>query len=120
LAPDRTGAHSGAVASNSFFAANATIRQRGAAAAWEIAIKWSIGKLSLPAPPDEFMKRAREASLIDTVPIFESVALQTAKLPRLHSDPFDRIQISQAIEHGFTLATPDPLIRQYAVRTVWD
>jgi hypothetical protein len=38
----------------------------------------------------------------------------------LHKDPIDRILIAQAIEHGLTLATPDPLIQQYAVRTVWD
>jgi len=97
-----------------------TRRLLSAAVVWEIAIKWSIGRLSLPFPPDEFVRRAKEASILDTVPVFESAALQVAKLPRLHSDPFDRILIAQSIEHGLILATPDPLIRQYAVRTIWD
>jgi PIN domain nuclease of toxin-antitoxin system len=52
--------------------------------------------------------------------LYEAAALQVAKLPLLHKDPFDRILIAQAIEHGLMLATPDPLIRQYAVRTIWD
>ena len=97
-----------------------TRRFLSAAVAWEIAIKWSAGKLALPFPPDEFMKRARGEGLIETLPIFESAALQVAKLPKLHNDPFDRIQISQAIDHGLALATPDPLIKQYAVKTIWD
>lgn len=28
-------------------------------AAWEIAVKWSIGKLALPTSPEEFIKRVR-------------------------------------------------------------
>ena len=97
-----------------------TRRFLSAAVAWEIAIKWSAGKLALPFPPDEFVKRARGEGLIETLPIFESAALQVAKLQKLHNDPFDRIQISQAIDHGLALATPDPLIKQYAVKTIWD
>jgi PIN domain nuclease of toxin-antitoxin system len=72
------------------------------------------------------MRRLQSDSLVESLPINEASALQVAKLPRLHSDPFDRIQISQSIElsqsieHSLILATPDPLICQYAVRTVWD
>lgn len=97
-----------------------TQRWFSAAGAWEIGMKWSNGRLPLPCPPQEFLKQALQASLIESLPVFETAVLQLSKLPRLHSDPFDRIQISQAIEHGLAIATPDPLIRQYAVRTVWD
>ena len=97
-----------------------TRRYSSAAAAWEIAIKWSRGKLPLPVPPHEFMRRLRTDSLVESLSIDEASALQVVKLPGLHNDPFDRIQISQSIEHGLVLATPDPLIRQYAVRTMWD
>ena len=37
------------------------------------------------------MKRARGEGLIETLPVFESAAVQVAKLPKLHNDPFDRI-----------------------------
>lgn len=97
-----------------------TRRYSSAAAAWEIAIKWSLGKLPLPVPPYEFMRLLRTDSLVESLSINEASALQVAKLPGLHNDPFDRIQISQSIEHSLILATPDPLIRQYAVRTMWD
>ena len=97
-----------------------TRRYSSAAAAWEIAIKWSLGKLPLPVTPQEFMRRLRTDSLVESLPIDEASALQVAKLPNLHNDPFDRIQIAQSIEHSLILATPDPLIRQYAVRTMWD
>ena len=97
-----------------------TRRYASAAAAWEIATKWSTGKLPLPVPPHEFMRLLRTVSLVESLSINEESALQVAKLPRLHNDPFDRIQISQSIEHSLILATPDPLIRQYAVRTMWD
>lgn len=97
-----------------------TRRYSSAAAAWEIAIKWSLGKLPLPVPPEEFMRWLRSESLVESLPIDEASALQVVKLPSLHNDPFDRIQISQSIQHILILATPDPLIRQYAVRTMWD
>jgi PIN domain nuclease of toxin-antitoxin system len=97
-----------------------TRRLLSAAVVWEIAIKWSVGRLSLPSPPHEFIKKAGEESILEAVPVYEAAALQVAKLPLLHKDPFDRILIAQAIEHGLMLATPDPLIRQYAVRTIWD
>ena len=97
-----------------------TRRYSSAAAAWELSIKWSLGKLSLPVPPQEFMRRLRTESLVESLSIDEASALQVAKLPAHHNDPFDRIQIAQSIEHSLILATPDPLIRQYAVRTMWD
>jgi len=52
-----------------------------AAAAWEIAIKWSLGKLPLPVPPQEFMRRLRTGSLVESLPIDEASALHVAKLP---------------------------------------
>ncbi len=87
---------------------------------WEIVLKWRAGKLVLPSDPAEFVMVARTKSNLETLALGESAVLQTAKLPPMHKDPFDRILIAQAIEHGLTLATPDPLIRQYAVRTIWD
>jgi PIN domain nuclease of toxin-antitoxin system len=41
------------------------------------------------------------------------------KLPALHADPFDRMLVSQAIVHGLTIVTPDPLVTQYPARTMW-
>ncbi len=37
-------------------------------------------------------------------------------LPPIHRDPFDRMLICQAIEHGMTLVTPDAMIQRYPIR----
>ena len=49
----------------------------------------------------------------------EKSTLHLSRLPRLHGDPFDRMLICQGIEHGLSLVTPDSLIAQYAVDTIW-
>jgi PIN domain nuclease of toxin-antitoxin system len=61
----------------------------------------------------------RETSGIVALDIDEESALLAGKLPDLHSDPFDRMLVAQAIVHGMTILTPDPEIEQYAVRVLW-
>ena len=61
----------------------------------------------------------REASGIASLDIDEESALFAGKLPGIHSDPFDRMLVAQAIVHGMTILTPDPAIEQYAVRVLW-
>ena len=90
-----------------------------AVSSWEIALKYSLGKLDLPERPETLIPAIREAYAIESLPLNEDSTLQVSKLPDLHRDPFDRILISQAIAHGLTLLTPDQKIRAYPVRTTW-
>jgi PIN domain nuclease of toxin-antitoxin system len=90
-----------------------------AASAWEIAVKHALGRLPLPAAPERFIRDAREAHGIASLPIDEESALHVSRLPMLHRDPFDRMLVSQAIVHGLTILTPDPLVTQYPARTIW-
>ena len=87
--------------------------------ACEIALKHSIGKLPLPRSPQELVPDERQRHEIQPLPLDETAALFSAKLPDLHKDPFDRMLICQAITGNLTLLTPDPLIKQYAVATAW-
>ena len=87
--------------------------------AWEIAVKHSLGKLPLPRPPSVLVPEERQRHLIEPLPLDEAAALFCAKLPDLHKDPFDRMLVCQAIIGGLTLLTPDPLVTQYPVTTVW-
>jgi PIN domain nuclease of toxin-antitoxin system len=101
-----------------------TIGQGGAvlvstASAWEIAIKHGLGRLPLPVPLDQFLPMLRDRHALASLPIDEESALHVAKLPRLHTDRFDRMLVSQAIVHGLTIVTPDPLVSQYPARTMW-
>lgn len=90
-----------------------------AASAWEVAIKHALGRLPLPDAPERFLPEMREAHGIETLPIDEESALHISRLPSLHHDPFDRLLVSQAIVHGLTILTPDPLVTQYPARTLW-
>ena len=94
-------------------------RYLSAASGWEIGIKYAIGRLPLPERPDIFVPMFREATGIASLAIDEDSALLAGRLPALHSDPFDRMLIAQAIVHGMAILTPDPGIEQYAVRVLW-
>jgi PIN domain nuclease of toxin-antitoxin system len=94
-------------------------RYLSAASAWEISIKHAAGRLRLPERPDIFVPMIREASGIASLEIDEESALHAGKLPGLHSDPFDRMLVAQAIVHGMTILTPDQEIEQYGVRVLW-
>ena len=88
-------------------------------AVWEIAVKSALGRLPLPAPPERFVPFQRQAHRIAPLPLDEESVLQAHRLPHLHRDPFDRMLICQAITHGLAILTPDPLVTQYPVRSVW-
>lgn len=90
-----------------------------AASVWEISVKFAKGSLRLPEPPDRLVPAARKHYGIAPLAIDEESALHVVKLPALHADPFDRMLVSQAIVHGLTVVTPDPLITQYPARTMW-
>ena len=94
-------------------------RYLSAASVWEICIKYNNGKLSLPAHPQFYVAQLRERVGVDPLSIDEESALQVAKLPNLHNDPFDRLLVAQSIVHGLTILTPDPLITNYPARTLW-
>ena len=89
------------------------------ASTWEIAIKYSLNKLSLPEPPQEYIPSKRQEHDIDSLPLDEEATLYLTKLPDLHRDPFDRILICQAIVAGLIILTPDELITQYPLRSLW-
>jgi len=80
-----------------------------AASAWEISIKWSLGKLSLPEAPREYVPRCMGHQLIDELPIRHEHALRVSALPVFpdHRDPFDRILLAQAEVESLELLTAD-------------
>ena len=90
-----------------------------AVSGWEIAVKYSLGRLSLAEVPDRVVPFQRELHGIAALPLDEESVLQAHRLPPLHKDPFDRMLVCQSIVHGMAILTPDPLIVQYPVRTLW-
>ena len=90
-----------------------------AVSAWEIAVKYAAKRLALAEAPERFVPRQRDAHAIAALPIDEDSALHAGRLPLLHRDPFDRLLIGQAIVHGLTIVTPDPVISKYHVHAIW-
>ncbi len=90
-----------------------------AVSAWEVAVKYDLGRLRLAQRPETLIPAIREAYAIESLPVDEAATLYVHRLPRVHRDPFDRMLVCQAIVHGLTLATPDEAIQRYPVPTIW-
>ena len=73
---------------------------------WEIAIKNSLGKLTLEVPFAELKTEVVKNSF-QILPISFEDTLQLCTLPFHHRDPFDRIIISQAKGNNLTLVSCD-------------
>lgn len=90
-----------------------------AVSAWEISVKYGLGKLPLVVAPHIYVPSERLRHNIQPLPLEEGAASTVSRLPPLHNDPFDRMLICQAVTHGLTLLTPDSLIHQYHVNVKW-
>lgn len=67
------------------------------ASLWEMAIKLSIGKLSLGQPFKALIPEQMRLNGIELLPIEIGHVVVVAKLPFHHRDPFDRLLIAQAM-----------------------
>jgi PIN domain nuclease of toxin-antitoxin system len=86
-----------------------------AASSWEIAIKFALGKLPLPAPPRDYVPSRMRTSGTKGLPVQHSHALHVAELPPHHGDPFDRLLIAQSQVEQIPIMTADPWFRRYEV-----
>jgi PIN domain nuclease of toxin-antitoxin system len=82
---------------------------------WECLTKYRLGKLSLPRPPEQYLIAQRRQHNVLSLALDESSVQHLVTLPNLHRDPFDRMLVCQAIEHGLTLVTVDKAVLCYPV-----
>ena len=73
----------------------------------EAIIKYQLGKLALPEPPQRYLPTQRERHQIANLPLDEASVQQLATLSPIHRDPFDRMLICQAVEHNLTIIVDD-------------
>ena len=90
-----------------------------AASAWEIAIKYTLGKLPLPEPPPVFIPSRMASSGVQPLVVSHTHASQVATLPPHHRDPFDRLLIAQAQIENVPILTSDKQFESYAVTVEW-
>ncbi|MBK8465018.1 MAG: type II toxin-antitoxin system VapC family toxin [Chloracidobacterium sp.] len=89
-----------------------------AASAWEIAIKWSKGRLDLPLAPYELVRETVAAAGLTQLAISIRDACSVGDLPLHHRDPFDRLLVAQARANGLRLMTADPILEKYDVDVI--
>jgi PIN domain nuclease of toxin-antitoxin system len=85
----------------------------------EISLKWSSGKLQLPAPPRAWIPQQTDAWSMNTLPIQADDIYRTTELPTVHKDPFDRLLVATALNKNIELVTPDPWLHKYPANTLW-
>lgn len=90
-----------------------------AASAWEIAIKLSIGRLTLPDTADKYISSRLALHHIQALPIQVSHAVRVASLEYIHKDPFDRLLIAQSQMEKIPILTADQQFAQYDVEIIW-
>ncbi|MOA40367.1 PIN domain protein [compost metagenome] len=84
-----------------------------AASIWEIAIKRAKGSSDFQFDPSVVRAALLRSGYVE-LPIGSPAGIFAGSLPPHHKDPFDRILIGQAIEHGCTLVTHDGHMAKYA------
>jgi PIN domain nuclease of toxin-antitoxin system len=81
------------------------------ASLWELAIKQSVGKLTVDGDLREHLKLQSFSEL----PVLGEHAMAVQRLPLHHRDPFDRMLIAQAQCEGLTIVTSDRAFAAYGV-----
>jgi PIN domain nuclease of toxin-antitoxin system len=82
-----------------------------AVSGWEMEVKRLRGLLD--SPPDlEAVLRTMDVNIL---PLSMSHAIESARLPMLHRDPFDRMLVAQASLESLTLCTHDGDLAQYGI-----
>jgi len=89
-----------------------------AASAWEIAIKWSKGRLDLPSRPADLIQNIISTAGISQLAVSFRDACAVGDLPFHHKDPFDRLLVAQARNNGLRLMTADPVLEKYDVDVI--
>jgi PIN domain nuclease of toxin-antitoxin system len=89
------------------------------ASLWEIAIKRSLGKLTIDRPTQVIIDELPRIG-IALLPILPTHILRVETLPFHHRDPFDRIIIAQALVEGCIIVSKDSNFPLYNVPLLWD
>jgi PIN domain nuclease of toxin-antitoxin system len=88
-----------------------------AAAAWEIATKVRLGRLKWTSP--DSVETYCIGQGFTLMPVTFAQAQRAGSWPQAHGDPFDRLLAAQSDLENIPLATNDPKIKTFGIRTIW-
>ncbi len=89
-----------------------------AASIWEIAIKSALGKIKFHYSAKEIADGAGMTGFIE-IPVSSEHAAGVAHLPVIHTDPFDRLLIAQALAMPARFVTADTMLAGYSELVDW-
>lgn len=90
------------------------------ASLWEIAIKFSIGKLDLPESFGNFIPSQILQNDIEILSVTLSHLEKVSELPFHHKDPFDRLVIVQSIVEDLPVVSSDSTFDSYGIKRIWN
>lgn len=86
---------------------------------WEMAIKLSLGKLTITQPFDIFLSHQLEINGIELLHIELAHITAILNLPLHHRDPFDRLIIAQSLVEQIPLLSADSTFDHYPIQRLW-
>lgn len=89
------------------------------ASLWEIAIKVSLGKLTLAQEFHELFPSQLEHNDFQILPAEPEHLSHLIGLPFHHKDPFDRLIICQAIHENLPIIGCDRVFSSYPIQLLW-
>ena len=89
------------------------------ASAWEIVIKYQLGKLPLPEPAKLYIPDRVEYYGFIRLSITMKDVLEISNLENHHKDPFDRLLIAQGRTHSLPIVTADEKFTLYDADIIW-
>jgi PIN domain nuclease of toxin-antitoxin system len=87
--------------------------------AWELAIKISVGKLTLSQPLEQFLPEQLGRNSLQMLAISTAHVYGVVDLPFYHRDPFDRLLCVQCLSESMALVSCDTILDAYGIHRIW-
>ena len=89
------------------------------ASLWEIAIKTSIGKLSVEMSMTDLVEKQVLGNALGILSITPEHLEKLTDLPFHHKDPFDRLIIAQSLAENISIVSRDKMFGDYSAQLIW-
>ena len=89
------------------------------ASLWEMAIKLSLGRLTLAEPFEVLIPQQLRLNGIELLNIEIEHVATVAALPFYHRDPFDRLLVAQCMVERLPLLSADGNMDNYPIERIW-
>ncbi len=89
------------------------------ASIWELAIKFSTGKLAFTDSPEIYLADLLRLNNFQLLSLTFDHVIRSATLPMYHRDPFDSIIIAQSLIESMHVISTDSIFDDYGVTRIW-